>query len=118
MERKYLLYGLIAAIILVLILAFLHVGTAGASYHKWNWISPTPTYQCEGDDCIEVNPTVDPSVTPEVTPVASGEAATNQYGLPGDGQSDGKSDGLSSCPKCTQAPDAPSPYDGAKVGWK
>ena len=73
-------------------------------------VSPTPV---DCDDCV--TPTVTPTVEPTATP-----SPTVEQSNPGgsDGLSDHRSDGLSSCPSCTQAPNAASPYDGQPVVWK
>lgn len=94
----------ISGIILILALTGLIFARNVSAHYK---------YHCYNQDCIEIIPEISPEA--EVTPT---DVPSNQYGLPGDGKSDGRSDGLSSCPKCTQAPDAKSPYDGQVVGWK
>lgn len=72
-------------------------------------VSPTPV---DCDDCVT------PTPTEEVTPTVEPTVVPGNPGGPGDGLSDHRSDGLSSCPKCTQAPNAPSPWDGKPVVWK
>ncbi len=83
-----------------------------AGDHAGECISPTLT-PTPGDisptKTPEVSITPGVSVTPTDTPLRTDLS---------DNKSDGRSDGLSSCPKCTQAPNARSPYDGQPVGWK
>lgn len=134
MNKKYFILGILAVLIISTAIFIKGVGAHGKSgddvpghecehgQHTYNphcdispTVSPTPIYQCEGEDCIEVTPTLE--VTPTATPTAevTPTDVPNQGG-PGDGLhtgGDGRSDGGRSSDF-----DHRSPYDGQIVGWK
>ena len=135
--NKALLYGIIAAGVVVFMAYLFIVRPAGANQGQCNannptncpipspicdngehvgnphCITPTPTItECE--DCVTPTPTVVQEETPTATP-----SATLTPEIPPAGHGDGLNDGKSSCPECTQAPkDYRSPFDGQPAGWK